>query len=409
MSSIKKVSSTQLKVGMYLHDLDCGWMDHPFLRSSFAITDEEQIEKIRIAGIHEAYIDTSRGLDVSDAPTAEEVRAGLEQEMQQLASAKPPKPERIDVAAELGRARQIKDQASGLVRSVMKDVRLGKVVELEQVEPMVQTITESVLRNGGALLTLLRIKNKDDYTFLHSVSVGTLLIAFCRAVGLDDATTHQAGLGGLLHDTGKALVPDAVLNKPGRLTEEEFEIIKRHPEDGWKILTQTPGIGPIPLDITRHHHERMDGSGYPDKLPGAGISTLARMSSIVDVYDAITADRCYHKGMAATDALRKLFEWSKFHFDPALVQSFMRCVGIYPVGTLVRMESGKLGVVVEQDPDNLLTPTVKIFFSLKSNGYVEPYLLNLARPLGHGGGDRIVTHEDPLKLKIDPLRFLATA
>ncbi|WP_417068341.1 HD-GYP domain-containing protein [Niveibacterium terrae] len=409
MSSIKKVSSAQLKVGMYLHDLDCGWMDHPFLRSSFAITDEEQIEKIRQAGIHEAYIDTSRGLDVSDAPTAEEVRAGLEQEMQQLASATPPPPERIDVAAELGRARQIKDQASGLVRSVMKDVRLGKVVELEQVEPMVQTITESVLRNGGALLTLLRIKNKDDYTFLHSVSVGTLLIAFCRAVGLDATTTHQAGLGGLLHDTGKALVPDAVLNKPGRLTEEEFEIIKRHPGDGWKILTQTPGIGPIPLDITRHHHERMDGSGYPDKLPGAEISTLAKMAAIVDVYDAITADRCYHKGMAATDALRKLFEWSKFHFDPALVQSFMRCVGIYPVGTLVRMESGKLGVVIEQDPDNLLTPTVKIFFSLKSNGYVEPYLLNLARPLGHGGGDRIVTHEDPAKLKIDPLRFLATA
>ena len=385
-----------------------GWTT-PFLRSSFAITDEEQIEKIRQAGIHDAYIDTSRGLDVSDAPTAEEVRAELEQEMQLVASAQAPEPIRLDIASELGRARQIKDQASGLVRSVMKDVRLGKVVELEQVEPMVQTITESVLRNGGALLTLLRIKNKDDYTFLHSVSVGTLLIAFCRAVGLDDATTHQAGLGGLLHDTGKALVPDAVLNKPGRLTEEEFEIIKRHPEDGWRILTQTPGIGPIPLDITRHHHERMDGSGYPDKLPGKEISTLARMSSIVDVYDAITADRCYHKGMAATDALRKLFEWSKFHFDPALVQSFMRCVGIYPVGTLVRMESGKLGVVIEQDPDNLLTPTVKIFFSLKSNSYVEPYLLNLARPLGHGGGDRIVTHEDPVKLKLDPLRFLATA
>lgn len=409
MSTIKKIPTDRLKVGMYLHDLDCGWMDHPFLRSRFAINSEEQIGKIVEAGIHEVYIDTSRGLDVADAPTAEEVRADLEREMQIAASAPAPEILRVDVAAELGRARQIKDQAAGLVRTVMRDVRLGKVVELEQVEPMVQTITESVLRNGGALLTLLRIKNKDDYTFLHSVSVGTLLIAFCRAVGLDDATTHQAGLGGLLHDTGKALVPDAILNKPGRLTEEEFEIMMRHPKDGWEILRQTPSIGPIPLDITLHHHERIDGSGYPDKLPGSEISTLAKMGAIVDVYDAITADRCYHKGMPATDALRKLYEWSKFHFDPQLVQSFMRCIGIYPVGTLVRMESGKLGVVVEQNPDNLLTPTVKIFFSLKSNAYIEPYQLDLSRSLGHGGGDRIVAHEDPAKLKIDPMKILAAA
>lgn len=404
--NVKKISVDQLRVGMYLHDLDCGWMDHPFVRSRFLLGDEAQIQKIMDAGIHDCYIDTSRGLDVTNAPTASEVRADLEKKMLEAVS-QPAAPLRVDVASEMGRARQIKDQASRLVRDVMHDVRLGKAVELEQVEPMVQTITESVLRNGGALLTLLRIKNKDDYTFLHSVSVGTLLIAFCRSVDIDTETTRQAGLGGLLHDTGKAFVPDEVLNKPGRLTEEEFEIIKRHPKDGWDVLCRTPEIEAIPRDITLHHHERIDGSGYPDKLPGDQITTLAKMAAIVDVYDAITADRCYHKGMSATDALRKLYEWSKFHFEPTLVQAFMRCVGIYPVGTLVKLESGKLGVVVEQNAASLLTPIVKVVFSSKSNGYVEPYMLDLSRPLGSGGGDRIVGHEDPVKWKIDPMRFLA--
>ena len=162
-------------------------------------------------------------------------------------------------------------------------------------------------------------------------------------------------MGGLLHDTGKALVPDEILNKPGRLTDEEFDIIRKHPGDGHEILLKTPQIGPIPLDITLHHHERMDGSGYPHKLPGSEISTLAQMAAIVDVYDAITADRCYHKGMSATDAAQD-FRMGKFHFNPQYVQAFMRCVGIYPTGTLVLLESGKLGVVTEQHESNLLQP-----------------------------------------------------
>jgi HD-GYP domain-containing protein (c-di-GMP phosphodiesterase class II) len=277
------------------------------------------------------------------------------------------------------------------------------------VAPVVEDITASILRNPGALMSLLRIKTKDDYTFLHSVSVCTLLVAFCRTRDMDADTIYQAGLGGLLHDTGKALVPDSILNKPGRLTDEEFAIVRKHPRDGYEILKQTPGIGPIPLDITLHHHERHDGSGYPDKQGAAEIGELAQMAAIVDVYDAITADRCYHKGMPAAEALRKIYEWSKFHFNPQLVQAFMRCVGIYPVGTMVMLESGRLGVVVEAHETNLLAPKVNVFFNTKKNIYIKPETVDLSRALGFGGGDKIVRHESPQRWGVDPMKFMVVA
>ncbi|MFC3460076.1 MULTISPECIES: HD-GYP domain-containing protein [Massilia] len=405
---LKKIDSSQLRVGMAIHDLDCGWMEHPFVRARFVLTSEDEIRKIVQAGIRGVIIDCSRGLDVAEAPTLAETQAQTEKEVAEIA-ARPVKPVRATLADEMQRAVNIRRQAVGLVRTVMQDARLGKAVELDNVSPVVQNITESILRNSGALMGLLRIKTKDDYTFLHSVSVCTLLVAFCRSRGMDDETIYQAGIGGLLHDTGKALVPDHILNKAGRLTDEEFAIIKKHPRDGYDILRQTPEIGQIPLDITLHHHERRDGSGYPDRQAEGQISELAQMAAIVDVYDAITSDRCYHKGMPAADALRKIYEWSKFHFSPTLTQEFMRCVGIYPVGTMVMLESGRLGVVVEPHESNLLTPKVNVFFNTRSQTYIRPELLDLSRALGFGGGDKIVRHESPEKWRVDPNRFLLVA
>lgn len=405
---LKKVDSSQLKVGMYIHDLSCDWMTHPFVRNRFLLTSEDEIRKILNAGIHDVVIDSGRGLDVEDAPSLAEAQAATEREIVEIA-AKTPVITRVSLGDEMRRAVQIRHQASTLVRTVMQDARLGKAIELDQVEPVVQAITESILRNPGALVGLLRIKTKDDYTFLHSVSVCTLLVAFCRSRNIAADVTHQAGLGGLLHDTGKALVPDSILNKPGPLTDEEFAIIKRHPRDGYDILRKTPEVGPIPLDITLHHHERRDGSGYPGKQANEQISELAQMAAIVDVYDAITADRCYHKGMSAAAALRKIYEWSKFHFNPQYAQEFMRCVGIYPVGTMVMLESGRLGVVIEPHETNLLAPKVNVFFNTKQNLYIKPETVDLSRGLGFGGGDKIVGHESAAKWNVDPMRFLTLA
>ena len=404
----KKVDSSQLKVGMYIHDLSCDWMTHPFVRNRFLLRSDEEIRKIIAAGIHDVVIDNTKGLDVQDAPTVAQAAQEIERELIQLATA-PQVVTRVSLGMELARATQLRKQATGMVRTVMADVRLGNAVEIDRVQPMVQDITESILRNPGALMGLLRIKTKDDYTFLHSVSVCALMVAFCRSRGLDAATTHQAGLGGLLHDTGKALVPEQILNKPGPLSPEEFALIKRHPRDGHEILLRTPELGPVPLDITLHHHERRDGSGYPDRQAEDAISELAQMAAIVDVYDAITSERCYHKGMPAAEALRKIHEWSKFHFNPALAQEFMRCVGIYPVGTLVLLESGRLGVVIEPHETSLLTPKVNVFFHTKQQRYIKPETVDLSRPLGFGGGDRIVRHESAEKWQVEPLRFMQVA
>ncbi len=403
---LKKIPVSRLRPGMFIQELCGDWMSHPFWRAQFKLSGDSDLRRIVESGIQHVYIDTDRGLDDVEAVAADEVKASVEQEIVAALSAPDDTVLRVPVREEMARARKVHEQAHQVVRSMMGDVRLGKAVSLEDAEPVVEAITGSVLRNSGALLGLIGIKNKDDYTFLHSVSVCTLMIAFGRSLGLAGDDLRQGGIGGLLHDIGKMKVPDAVLNKPGRLTDAEFDLIKRHPGDGHAVLLETQGIGAVPLDITRHHHERLDGSGYPDRLAGDAISTMARMAAIVDVYDAITADRCYHKGMPAAEALRKMWEWSSAHFDQKLLQAFMRCVGIYPVGSLVRLESGRLGVVTEQNEASLLTPRLRVFFSTRSNGYIKPELVDLGRKFGSGGGDRIVSAEVPEKWGVDPQRFL---
>lgn len=406
MNSLKKIDASQLLIGMYIHELSCDWMTHPFLRNRFLLASSEEIAKIRQAGIHDIVIDTARGLDLPGAVALAETECETARQVLAVVQAgAPARPvAKVGYQQELQRAAKVRDQAAEAVRCMMQDVRLGKAIDVGALGPVVRDITESILRNPGALLGLLQIKTKDDYTFLHSVSVCALLVAFCSHRGMDPALIEQAGIGGLLHDAGKALVPDHILNKPGRLTEEEFAIMRRHPSDGFNILQASGMVSPVVLDIARHHHERRDGTGYPDGLAGDAISELAQMAAIVDVYDALTSERCYHQAMPAALALGKLFEWSKHHFHPGLVQEFTRCIGIYPIGTLVRLQSDKLAVVFEPTPGKPLLPKVHVFFNIKGNVYLRPYVLDLA----HQGaqGERIVSHESPARWQVEPRRFL---
>jgi len=402
---IKKIRVEQLQTGMYIHDMDCGWMEHPFFSGSLMVKNEKTIGQIIGSGIHEVYIDTGKGLDVVDAPTESEVKAEIEQQMIALVQ-QPRQDESASLHDELVKSRKVHREANKIVHSIMQDVRIGKQIELEQVDPVVEHLTDSILRNKDALLSLCRIKQKDDYTFLHSVSVGALLISFARALGLDRNVTRLLGIGGMLHDIGKMKVPNEVLNKPGKLTDVEFAIMESHVVYSRDILSETGNIDQISLDVAAQHHERHDGSGYPLGLKGSEMSVYGQMAAIVDVYDAITSDRCYHKGMEPTVALRKMFEWSKFHFNPELIHTFVRTIGIYPVGTLVMLESGKIGIVIAQNEKTLTQPLVRVVFNSRKIHYVAPEDIDLSKPLGKGGEDKIVSHESPAKWGIDPQKFL---
>lgn len=398
---IKLIRSEQLLPGMYIHDLNCGWIDHPFAFNKFRVKDKAVIEKIVAYGIREVYIDTALGLDIKDGRTQEDVSSELERKLLQAASAVKPLPP-TSMEEEIVVARQVHSEANKVVQNVLSDIRLGKQIEVERMEPVVERITESIFRNKDALTSLGRIKSKDSYTFQHSVSVCTLLVSFARAMEFSHEMIHEMGIGGLLHDAGKMRIPDRVLNKPGALTDEEFAVMKSHAALGRDILRGTPGISDTAILVAAQHHERYDGTGYPDRLKGPEISEIGQMAAIVDVYDALTSNRVYHKGMEPTEALKKLFEWSKFHFNEELVQQFIRVIGIYPAGSLVSLDSGQLAVVVKPGEQNLLKPLVRVIFDPRS-GFVAPRDLDLA---DRHTREKIVSHELPDKWKIDPFKFI---
>jgi HD-GYP domain-containing protein (c-di-GMP phosphodiesterase class II) len=229
---------------------------------------------------------------------------------------------------------------------------------------------------------------------MHSVAVCAMMIALARQLGLNEADTRSAGTAGLLHDIGKLLIAPSVLNKPGKLTEPEFATVMRHPELGHGLLDKMGNVDPMALEVCLHHHEKMDGSGYPHGLKGEQISLYARMGAVCDVYDAITSNRPYKDGWDPSEAMRRMGQWTQGHFDPAVFQAFARTLGIYPAGSLVRLTSGRIAVVLEQSPSSLTTPVVKAFFSTKSGERFPPERIDLGVP---GGREKIVAREDPAK------------
>jgi len=402
-ATIKKIPVEKLRPGMYIEDVNCSWLDHPFVANHFPVKDDKRIQEIRALGIHEVYIDTAKGLDLADAPTQAEVRSEIGERMAAIAEEPRKREPRTELAVEVQRARKLHGEANRVVKGMLRDIRLGKQIEMELVEPLVERMVDSIFRNQDALLPLARLKEHDNYTFQHSVSVCALLVAFARSLGLERKIIKEIAIGGLLHDVGKAQVPDEILNKPAKLTDAEFAKMKSHVVQSIVILQNTPGISQIALDVAGQHHERFDGTGYPNKLKGEEISLYGRMGAIVDVYDAITSDRVYHKGMAPTAALGRLLEWSKYHFDPALVRTYVKCVGIYPTGSLVRLESGRLAIVREQHGDKMMQPKVTVIFHTEHRRYLPPEDMDLA---WSGCRDRITGHEEFEDWGIDPKRWV---
>ncbi|MFL6656735.1 MAG: HD-GYP domain-containing protein [Massilia sp.] len=403
---LKKITIDQAKVGMYIHELCGSWLDNPFWASSFALDGVAALDKLRESGIAEMWIDTDKGSDVEA-----EVKTMAPREADVSTPSVPvprfaftPQPA-SSTAEEMSRATQILQRSRSALTAMFADARMGKVAHPAQSMPLVEEIANSVIRNPGALVSLVRLKQADDYTYMHSVAVCAMMVALARQLDFDDEQVRQCGMAGLLHDIGKMAISSALLNKPGKLTDEEFSDVKRHPVAGYDLLKSVDTAHPITLDVCLHHHERVDGRGYPHGLVGEAISIHARMGAVCDVYDAITSNRPYKAGWSPAVSLRKMAEWSKDgHFDPTIFGAFVKCVGIYPVGTLLRLKSDRLAVVIDNS-NSLLKPIVRVFFSIKSKAYIQPLTLNLDRAESR---DAIASHEEVEKWGLaDIARFWA--
>ncbi|MGY1489386.1 HD-GYP domain-containing protein [Methylobacillus pratensis] len=392
---LKKIPVGQLRIGMFVHKLDISWINHPFWRSAFHITEQSEIDKLVTSGVKQVVIDTDKGADVASAPSVQ--------------APAPPLPPvashstKIEIAEELEQAARICTRANREVKDMFHEARLGRAVDSRQAASLVTDISSSVSRNPGALISLARLKTYDDYTYMHSVAVCGLMIVLAMQLEMDEEEVRICGLAGLLHDIGKMDIPMSIINKPGRLTDEEFDTVKHHPEAGYALLAASADIHPIVMDVCLHHHEKIAGNGYPHQLSGDRISLYARMGAICDIYDAVTSDRIYHKGWQPADALRHMAEWTNDHLDQRIFQAFVKSLGIYPIGSLVRLGSGRLGVVVDNNPALLLKPKVKVFFSTKSGTHLRPEVLNLAQP---GSNESIIAIEDPEDWKFPDFNLL---
>lgn len=397
---LKRIQVNQLQLGMHIKEFCASWTDHPFWRTGFVIKDPKDIELILASHIREVMIDCSKGLDVS-------AEADMSNTVVPEPTASIPARVRLETtpvpaSQEFDRATRICQQAKAAVVSMFEEARMGRAVDVGGAFQLVEEISESVARNPEAIISLARLKTADDYTYMHSVAVCAMMVALAKKLGLDEAQTRLCGMAGLLHDMGKVAMPLNVLNKPGKLTDTEFDVIRSHPAEGHKILAASHVVDAVSLDVVLHHHEKIDGSGYPERLNGENLSLYAKMAAVCDVYDAITSNRPYKSGWDPAESLRRMAEWSG-HFDPTVFQAFVKSIGIYPVGSLVRLTSGRIGVVTGQSPKSLTTPIIKVFFSTKSNMRIVPSLVDLSQPHTL---EKIIGREDPAQWHFPDLNAL---
>jgi putative nucleotidyltransferase with HDIG domain len=392
---LKRIEIKQLRMGMYCSS----WVNTAsFVKKSFLINDFDELDQIINSGVKEVFINTSKGLDVLSEPVSTPIAKKTAGSVAPQKSNDLTTP--LAMNEELNQASKIVNRSKEAITSMFNEARMGKAVNVENAVSLVEEITSSIIRNPNALIGLARLKSKDDYTYMHSVAVCALMVSLARQLGLSEEQTRESGLAGLLHDVGKMAIPLDILNNPGKLTNAEFDMVKEHPVAGHRMLLEGGAVGEVALEVCLHHHEKMDGTGYPDQLAGDNISMFARMGAVCDVYDAVTSNRPYKQGWCPSESLRKMAEWEG-HFDKEIFQAFVKCIGIYPVGTLVRLKSARLGVVVEQQTEkSLLLPKVRVFFSSKSNSYIMPKLLDLADPRT---GDKIVAREDAEKWQLQDI------
>ncbi len=436
VAKLKRIKIEDLRVGMFIVRLNCSWFRHPFLSEKKLITSEKQIAKLKQYGILEVYINPDRSLDLSlsapevvrrspsplpdseDPPRAPSPPAAAaippygstarwedrpggsaaksRPEAGEISGAVSPVCSRSEIrpggkiyssrevpgravpfAEEIETARVIQKEARAVIKEVMHDIRLGKSFESERVKRLVNSMVESIFANDAALVSLTRLKGYDEYTYVHSIGVCVLSLTLGRYLNMPRSELELLGTGALLHDVGKTRIPYSILYKPGKLDEKEWEEMKKHPLYGAEILENAKGIPADAREIAAKHHERCNGRGYPYGLSGNDIGLHAQIAGLTDMYDALTRDQIHKEGVPAHDAIKIIYDRCRSEFDSFLVERFIQCLGIYPLGTPVLLDTEEIGIVAGVHHDNLLRPKVLIIFEDSLKKYPEPFLVDL--------------------------------
>ncbi|MGE6193962.1 HD-GYP domain-containing protein [Aeromonas media] len=382
----------QLQPGMYVLAIasQTGAME---IAQTGLVTNRQQVDALIWRGVLTVRVDLAR----SKLPGIEQVVSPSP--AHSVGSARP---------AGSGEGRELKirrlyQEARELQGKFIRHLKAGEPIDITPLAAVAEEMVDTMFTHGDAMLCLARIRAKDAYLMEHSMNVAILLANFGRYLGLERNVLKELTLGGLLHDVGKIMTPDEVLNKPGKLTDEEFGVMRQHVVHSYDILSNTAGITPTMLEVAANHHERLDGTGYPQRLKGEQLSLYTRMSGIVDVYDAVTADRVYKQGMQPTQAFRVLLKGINQHFDAELVTKFIKCMGVYPVGTLVQLSNQRLAVVMQRNEQQPLKPLVKVIYHATQRHYLEVQWLDLAR---NGGQESIESTVDPKEFGINLANFV---
>lgn len=378
----QRVKRCALKPGMYVVSYGLGSFEQPLVRINKPLLSMSDLDALVPVDVEDVVIETS--INISLLGQARPVGVPLT----------------TGISDELPIARKLYSDALAHVRHFVDDVRKGTDIDYRKATPLVENFIESVFRNETAAITLFKLRGFDEYTYTHSINVSLLAILLGKHLGMDKPTLIKLGLAGMYHDVGKARIPEAILNKPGKLTEAEFQVMKAHPLEGYKIMSNQPDLDPEILRAVVEHHERADGTGYPRALTGEAIGRFSRIVAVVDVYDALTSKRVYKDAMAPAKALGMMYQWRDKDFTPQAIESFIRCIGVFPVGSFVKLTGGEFGIVANVNPLRPTKPEVKVVLDSKMRPQI-PRTLDLFQLEGSSEAQDIAQVLNPAEYKID--------
>lgn len=406
----KQVATLDLQLGMYVTRLDRPWLETPFLFQGFTIQNAQDIAELQRHCQH-VYIDIERGAPAKrylDTPHTTPSRTDADiRRICRSAPGMPVYPDTVSVEEELAPARDSHQEACDRIGNILDDVRSGRKLNVTAAEQAVSSMIESILRNPDAFMWLSKLKNKDSYTYAHSIDACALAITFGRHLGLPRPELEQVAVGTLLFDIGKMKLPEELLEKPGRLTEEEFTLMQAHVAHSVELMADTKGISRASIEVAYSHHERHNGSGYPRGLTSDQTSVYGKIAAIVDCYDAITSDRPYSVAVSPHEAIRSLYEWRNVDFQEEVVEQFIQCLGVYPTGTLVELNTGQVGIVLSQNRVRRLRPKVMLVLNADKHAYdIAPTLDLMVESVDRQGQMlEIARSLDPGSYGIDPTAY----